>query len=145
MTERIEGPSGPLDIPTLTVLAQRAATHPLITEWQFRPDSLSPRLLELQIDPTQYPASLSGVRLDVRWFEGGMYSFHYLETASNETWQCRWDRHPKPHAPTAHFHPPPDANDLVEPSPLEADHHLAVLFAVLEWLEKRVSKHHDIS
>ena len=40
MTGRGETPSGPLDVPTLEVLAQRATTYPLVTTWEFRPDSL---------------------------------------------------------------------------------------------------------
>ena len=142
MTERPEGPSGPLDIPTLTVLAQRAATHPLVSDWQFRPDSITPRVLELQVDSEQYPAMVDDVRVDIRWFKGGDYSVHYLERSPAKTWQCRWDRHPKPNAPTEHFHPPPTAEDIVEPSPLDADHHLGVLFAVLDWIGERVQECH---
>jgi hypothetical protein len=143
VTGRTEGPSGPLDSSTLEVLAQRAATHPLVVAWQYRPDSLSPRVLELELDARQYPESVDSVRLDVRWFEGGEYSLHYVEMDSEETWQCRWDHHPKPNAPTAHFHPPPDAGRTVEPSPLEGEHHLAIFFAVLDWIEERVREHHD--
>lgn len=143
MPERTEGPSGPLDIPTLNVLAQRARTHPVVTEWQFQPDSLSPRLLELKLDETQYPDPIEEVRVDIRWFEGGDYSVHYLESVSNEVWQCRWDCHPKPNAPRAHFHPPPNAGDCIDSSPIESGHHLAVLFAVLDWVGERVEKQHD--
>ncbi|WP_458190995.1 hypothetical protein [Haladaptatus sp. NG-WS-4] len=144
MTDRPEGPSGPLDIPTLTVLAQRAATHPLVSDWQFRPDSITPRVLELQVDSEQYPAAVDDVRVDIRWFEGGDYSVHYLEISADKTWQCRWDRHPKPNAPNEHFHPPPTAEDTVEPSPLDADHHLDVLFAVLDWIGDRVRERHGM-
>ncbi|WP_227379157.1 hypothetical protein [Haladaptatus halobius] len=144
MTERPEGSSGPLDIPTLTVLAQRAATHPLVSNWQFRPDSITPRVLELQVDSEQYPTAIHDVRVDIRWFEGGDYSVHYLEISADETWQCRWDRHPKPNTPTGHFHPPPTAEDTVEPSPLDADHHLDVLFAVLDWIGERVQELYDV-
>jgi hypothetical protein len=36
--------------------------------------------------------------------------FHYVEThADGDRWQCRWDRHPNPHASRTQFHPPPDA------------------------------------
>lgn len=138
MTGRDEGPSGPLDVPTLEVLAQRATTHPLVTTWQFRPDALSPRVLELQLDTKRYPSVVHSARIDIRWFVGGDYTVNYLERRENETWQCRWDRHPKPTAPRAHFHPPPDASSAVTNASLEADHHLAVCFAVLEWVETRV-------
>ncbi|WP_435362321.1 hypothetical protein [Haloarchaeobius sp. DFWS5] len=37
MPDRAEGPSGPLDIQTLTVLAQRASSHPVVVdEYKFR-------------------------------------------------------------------------------------------------------------
>ena len=134
---------GPLDVPTLDVMAQRATTHPLVGGWAFRLDSVSPRRLELPLDDEQYPPPVEEARLDVRWFEGGDYTVHYLETRGNEVWQCRWDRHPKPGAPRAHFHPPPDAATGVEPSTLQSTHHLGVLFGVLDWLTERVERLHN--
>ncbi|NGM68770.1 hypothetical protein G6M89_07065 [Natronolimnobius sp. AArcel1] len=144
MADRPEEPSGPLDIPTLEVLARRGASHPLVTDWTFQPDSLSPRVLELEVDHTQYPDEIVEVRLDVRWFVGGDYTVHYLEIRDDEEtpWQCRWDRHPKPNAPRAHFHPPPDA-ESVDSSSLDSSHHLAVLFGVLEWVSDRLSDTHS--
>jgi hypothetical protein len=135
--------SGPLDVSTLEVLAERATTHPLVTDAAFQPDSISPRVLEILIDATQYPGPIREARLDVRWFEGGEYSIHYVETEPSGTWQCRWDRHPKPDAPTEHFHPPPDAGPITEPSTLDGDHHLAILFSVLDWVEGRVQELYD--
>ncbi len=129
---------GPLDVATLEVLARRAAGHHLVSAWEFRPDAMSPRILELRLDATQYPESVRRAKLDVRWFEGGDYSLHYLEQRGDSTWQCRWDRHPKPEAQPAHFHPPPDASG-VEASDLDATHHLGVPFEVLERIEERVA------
>ena len=133
-----DGPSGPLDSATLEVLARRARTHPLVLGWGFRPDGLSPRVLELQLDETQYPARVRGARLDVRWFDGGDYTVHNLERHEDGTWECRWDRHPKPNAPREHFHPPPCAASNAEPSPFETNHHLDVLFAALDSIEERI-------
>jgi len=133
-----ERPSGPLDVATLEVLARRGESHPLVDGWAFRPDELSPRRLELQLDAAQYPAPVEAARLDVRWYEGGDYTVHYLETRADDDWQCRWDRHPKPEAPRAHFHPPPDAGAAVVESGIDEHHHLGVLFAVLEWVDSRV-------
>ena len=135
--------SGPLDVSTLELIAKRAVTHPLVAEWAFQPDAMSPRRLELSLDVRQYPSSVAAARLDVRWFEGGDYTVHYLETRDDEVWQCRWDRHPKPGAPTAHFHPPPDAASDVEPSQLQATHHLGVLFGVLDWITERIEGLHE--
>ena len=131
---------GPLDAPTLEVIAQRAVTHPLVDGWAFRPDAMSPRRLELSLAEGQYPSLITEARLDVRWCEGGDYTVHYLETRDDDVWQCRWDRHPKPGAPRAHFHPPPDAAADVEPSTPRATHHLGVLFGVLNWITERIER-----
>jgi hypothetical protein len=135
--------SGPLDVPTLEVIAQRAVSHPLVDGWAFQPDAMSPRRLELSLDETRYPPATTAARLDVRWFEDGDYTVQYLETRGDDIWQCRWDRHPKPGAPRAHFHPPPDAASDVDPSSLQATHHLGVLFGVLDWITARIEQRHD--
>lgn len=131
--------SGPLDVATLDVLARRADSHPLVGGSVLRPDSLSPRRLEVPLDDDRYPDPVTEARLDVRWYEGGDYTVQYLESRAEDVWQCRWDRHPKPDAPREHFHPPPDASADVVAAGLEEAHHLGVLFAVLEWVESRVS------
>jgi hypothetical protein len=115
--------------------------HPLVVDWALRPDAVSPRRLELLLDAAQYPDTVETVRLNVRWFVGGEYTVHYLESRGEDRWQYRWDRHPKPATPVAHFHSPPDV-DGVEPSPIETANHLGVLFAVLEWVTERVETLH---
>ena len=134
---------GPVDVPTLEVIAQRAGTHPLVDGWAFQPDAMSPRRLELYLDEDQYSSSVDEARLDIRWFGGGDYTVHYLETRDDDVWQCRWDRHPEPGEPKAHFHPPPDAASDIEPSTLQATHHLGVLFGVLDWITERIEQLHD--
>ena len=134
---------GPLDLPTLEVLARRADTHPLVDSWAFEPDALSPRSLVIHFDRAQYLPAIESARLDVRWFEGGDYTFHYVESWGDDVWQCRWDRHPKPGEPRAHFHPPPEAAPTVEPSNMDSEHHLGVLFAVLDWISERVERNLD--
>lgn len=131
-----EAVTGHLDIPTLRTLARRAESHPLVDSWTFDPSSVSPRLLRLRLAPNAYPSAVTAARIDIRWFSTGDYSFHYLETRAADSYQCRWDCHPKPTAPRAHFHPPPDAGDA-EPSSL-APHHLDALFTVLDWVSDRV-------
>lgn len=133
---------GPLDVATLEVLAQRAASHPVVDSWRFEPDSMSPRRLTLHLDDSQYPSSVETVRLDIRWFEGGDYAVHYVESRGRETWQCRWDRHRKPGEPREHFHPPPAAGSDVEPSDIPGAHHLAVLFGALDWITGRIEEVH---
>lgn len=137
-----DGATGPLDVPTLESIARPAADHPLVLEETFHPDALSPRRLVLRLDGDQYPAEVSTARLDVRWFEGGDYSFHHVETRDDGSWQRRWDRHPKPGRPRAHEHPPPDAGPRIEQSTLDADHdhHLEVCFAVLDSIADRLRR-----
>lgn len=142
-SSRSESATGPLDVSTLEVIGQRAASHPLVSSRTFQPDRISPRYLEVELDESQYPPPVTDVRLDVRWFVGGDYTVHYVEAGADGRWQCRWDRHPKPDAPREHFHPPPDASASVGPSPLDADHHLEVLFAVQERVETRVRERHE--
>ena len=134
---------GSLDVPTLKVIAQRGGTHPIIDGWAFQPDAISPRRLELSLDEEQHSSPVDEARLDIRWFEGGDYTVQYLETRDDDVWQCRWDRHPKPGEPKAHFHPPPDAASDVEPSTLQAIYHLGVLFGVLDWITEWIEQLHD--
>jgi len=135
--------SGPLDVPTLDVIAQRAITHPLVDGWAFQPDSLPPRRLELSLKQDQYPTPITEARLDVRWFEGRDYTVHCVETRNENVWQSRWDRHPKHGEPNAHFHPPPNGASDVEPSTLETTHHLGVLFGVLDRIIEGIEQLHD--
>ena len=138
-----DSPGGPLDVPTLEVLGRRAASHGLVEEWALQPDRLSPRRLAVRFDPKRYPPEVETVRLDIGWYESDEYTVYYVESRGTDRWQCRWDRHPKPDAPDAHFHPPPDASGAVEPSPIDDTHHLAVLFSVLDWATDRVATLHD--
>lgn len=136
-------PAGALDVATLRVLGRRSTSHPLVTDWGFEPDAVSPRRLVLSFDAAQYPDAVRTARLDVGWYEGGAYAFHYVESRTDEDWQCRWDRHPKPDAARAHFHPPPDASTNVSTSEIAATHHLGVLFEVLDRIADRVASLHD--
>lgn len=131
------GADAPLDVTALETMGRRARVHWLVDEWRFRPDAISPRMLELALDARQYPESVGHARLDARWFEDGAYSFHYVEDRDDGAWECRFDNHAKPDVPAAHYHPPPDAGDA-EPSPLESDHHLGVCFEVLSFVDERV-------
>ena len=134
--------SAPLDVATLRTMAQRAESHPLVDDWSFRPDAMTPRSLVISLATGQYPAHIEDVRLDARWFENDDYSVHYVEAGGGTIRQCRWDRHPKPDEPRAHFHPPPDAAD-VEPSKVSEAHYLDVLFDVLDWVADRLEQLHE--
>lgn len=135
-------PGGSLDVATMTVLARRSQTHPLVGGWRFVPHDRSPRLLAVDLDPSAYPPAVAAARIDFRWFDGGDYSAHYIEDREDGEWQCRWDRHPKADAPREHLHPPPDAESTTASS-LDVDHHLDLLFSVLDWTSDRVAGLHD--
>jgi hypothetical protein len=108
-----------------------------------QPDTLSPRVLALTFDADQYPSSVESVRIDLRRYESGDYTVHYIESRDEGEWQYRWDQHPKPDAPRRHYHPPPDASAEVEATPLDAEYHIGVLFEVLDWVGERVASLHD--
>ena len=73
------------------------------------------------VDPTEVWIELAdglgdadSARFDIQWSELGNYSYHYVDS-SGVNW--RFDRHPCPHSPEKHFHPPPDASTVeAEPS-----------------------------
>ena len=135
--------SGQLDRSTMKTIGRRAETHPLVESWRFEPGRIAPRSLMLALDSTAYPPAVDAARIDVYWFVTGDYHVHYVEQQVASRFQCRWDRHPKTDAPRNHFHPPPDAGGA-EPSPL-GDHHLSVVFSVLDWVAERVGRRDDES
>lgn len=49
-------------------------SHPLVASGQFRPDGLPARHMEIRLDPSAYPATVTEGRLDVRWFTTDDYS-----------------------------------------------------------------------
>lgn len=70
-------------------------------------------------------------RFDVRWSRHEFYSYHYQEP--DDGIGFRFDRHPNPHSPEKHFHPPPDASrEAAEPSCIEVELPDVVTLAVLE-------------
>lgn len=112
-TESGGGETGPPDRHVLRLLERRLADEPLIERTEFRPDAETPYEIVIHLDADQYPESTRSVRLDVQWFTTGDFSLHYVEThADSDRWECRWDRHPNPHANRVHFHVPPAAADV---------------------------------
>lgn len=78
------------------------------------------------------------MRLTIRWFTTGDFSFHYVETRTTGSgWECRWDRHPNPHNTRVHFHRPPDAATVEDLSLPE--HPIAVSSTVLGAIDRRIA------
>ena len=129
---------GPPDRQTLRLLERHLADDKLVATTAFEPDVHTPRRLVVHLDATLYPASVTEARLDVRWFDSGDFSIHYVESdADGPRWQCRWDRHPNDHNDRLHFHRPPDGSD-VEDLSLPSLHPLAVYSTVLEAVAGRI-------
>lgn len=134
-------PQGRLDQTTLRTIGRRAESHPLVESWRFQPDAAAPRYLEVTLDAGGYPSVVDEARLEIRWFVPSDYYVHYIEDRDGQSYQCRWDRHPKAGTPRTHFHPPPDAGPAVD-SPLDT-HRLDVLFTVLDWVREHVEALHQ--
>jgi len=77
--------------------------EPLVEETAFD-DVVNPT--ELHIDLEDGIGDADWARIDVQWSTLDMYSFHYVD---GEGLNWRFDRHPNPHSPERHFHPPPTA------------------------------------
>jgi len=132
--------TGPPDRQTLRLLERQLARESLVAETAFEPRTHEPRLLGVVLDAGQYPESTVRVRVHVRWFATGDFSFHYLETQRDGSqWECRWDRHPNAHNARLHFHQPPDATGVTDLS-LSSVHPLSVSATVVAAIEQRVEE-----
>jgi len=132
--------TGPPDRQTLRLLERHLTGESLVAETAFEPRTHEPRLLGVVLDAGQYPESTASVRVDVRWFTTGDFSFHYIETQRDGSqWECRWDRHPNAHNSRLHFHQPPDAMTSTDLS-LSSLHPLSVSATVLAAIEGRVEE-----
>ena len=131
---------GPPDRQTLQLLERHLASDSLVTETTFDPNTYEPRLLHAILDESQYPDSITAVRLDIRWFTTSDFSIHYVEEHTEENrWECRWDRHPNSHNARLHFHQPPTAEDVTDLS-FPSVHPLEVYSTVLSAIEKRLEE-----
>jgi hypothetical protein len=79
--------------------------------------------LAVTLDPTRYPESVRGARLEIQWYRNDGFNIHYTETHTDDTddsgssiWQCRWDRQSSAQSTREHFHPPPDASEPTDTS-----------------------------
>jgi hypothetical protein len=118
---------GPIDPGTLYRIRKTFVRHePLVESAEIdspaRPTALS-IALSARFDAPR--------RFDVRWSRYECYGFHYEELADGPAF--RFDRHPNPHFPEKHFHPPPTASrDAAEPSCIAVTLPNLVTLAVVE-------------
>lgn len=100
-------PVGRIDRAVLVATAQRLRTVAHVTETVIAPKRGTPTLTAT-LDMSYVPPAVTDAYYDIRWYTSGDFEIHYRETWSDETWQRRWDRHPRDGSRT-HYHPPPDA------------------------------------
>jgi len=123
MTERGNGGSrqpqadhrevfGPIDAGALREIRDLFVDAEPLVKSASLDDPLNPQTLSVELSDGVGSAASS--RFDIRWSLSGNYAFHYTDQQNRD---FRFDCHPKPDAPTRHFHPPPDASSRpVEPS-----------------------------
>lgn len=134
------GTTGPPDRQSVRLLQKHLAADPLVTDTLFEPNPQEPRLLRARLAIDRYPSIVDSARLDIRWFESGDFSVHYVETRNDERrWECRWDRHPNHHNTRLHVHRPPDGAD-VEDLSLSSLHPLDVYSTVLDAIEGHIER-----
>lgn len=112
MTGDHTGEFGPISLPALGRIRNLWLTLEPLVETTGYDDSIAPT--ELQVVLSDGLGDADTARFDIQWSERQMYAFHYADS-DDVNW--RFDRHPNPHSPEAHFHPPPDASTAdAEPS-----------------------------
>ena len=98
------GGFGPIDAGSLRDIREVFAQEEQLVESATLAPPLDPHVLRIELADGIGPAE--SARFDVRWSLTDNYAFHYRD---EEGVDFRFDRHPKPDAPTIHFHTPPDA------------------------------------
>ena len=133
----------PIDSAVLVSLRDRASTHPLVARVETERSDGALVGLRLVFDRDRYPEVVNGATLTIRWYENDEYNFHYREHRDKDeprVWQCRWDKHPNPHAAYTHFHHPPDAGaDAITDDPIETTHPADVLGRTLANVRDRIA------
>lgn len=100
--------------------------EPLVTHATFD-DPLDPAVVQLHLADG---ITTDAGRLDVTWTTEGYYRYHYTE---GETFNFRYDCHPRSDLPDTHFHEPPRAaHDDAVPSCIEVSTVRLVTLAVLQ-------------
>lgn len=112
--ESFDGRVGPLDVEAMTAIRETVCELDGLVDRERTglDDLVDPGVLPIVLDDGIGEAT--ACRFDVTWYRSGHYCVHHVDDAGVN---YRYDRHPKDGAPTAHFHPPPDAPSAdVEPS-----------------------------
>jgi len=127
-------PVGSIDRAVLVAIDQRLRTAPHVTETVLSPKRAKPTLTA-SFDTHYFPAAVETAYCDIRWYTSGDFEIHYQEDWADDTWQHRWDRHPRD-GPRTHYHPPPDAGHPPTAISLPTDYH-----GVMETVEEETLAH----
>lgn len=114
-------PVGSIDRPVLIAIKQRLQTAAHITETGITPKRGKPTLTA-SLDTSYFPPAVEEAYYDIRWYTSGDFEIHYQENWPDDTWQRRWDCHPRNGSRT-HYHPPPDAGHPPTNISLPANYH----------------------
>jgi hypothetical protein len=127
---------GPSDESTLRAILDVFDLHePLVESMEFDSDLDPQKLLVTFSDGFREPG-----RFDIRWSVTDNYAFHYSEPELD----FRYDKHPNPHSPLKHFHPPSDPSAIPVQSCIEVELAELVSLAVPQcW--RRAWEHDDLS
>lgn len=104
MAEDISGPTGPVNLPVLEQIRDLLLDEEPLVETARFDDPVNPTELIVCLSVGRDSSS----RLEITWWTGGAYRFHYTEPGGID---LRFDNHPKDGAPDVHFHPPPNAGE----------------------------------
>lgn len=93
--------------------------------------------LRVELARDYYPDEATA-RLEIRWYRNDDFNVHYREARNDDTWMCRWDRHPNAHNTRDHFHPPPTASRTDAENAKWPSDHRDVGRLVFERIEERI-------
>ncbi|WP_129114040.1 hypothetical protein [Halegenticoccus tardaugens] len=132
---------GPIDSAVLESFRDRVRGHSLVARTGGARTDGRLTALVLHLDADRYPATVLEASVEIQWYVNDEYNFHYRERHDEGTvWQCRWDRHPNPHAADAHFHGPPDADATnVVDDPVTVTHPADVLTRTMANVDDRIA------
>lgn len=98
---------GPIDSAALRRIRELVVDAEPLVDSASLDDPVNPQTLVVEL--ADGIGEASAARFDVRWSLAGNNSFHYTDDGERD---FRFDCHPKPDAPTRHFHSPPDAEPV---------------------------------
>lgn len=127
-------PVGSIDRTILMSIKQRLDTAPYIYSTTLSLKHGKPTLTAT-FALEYFPAAVTEVYYDIRWYTSGDFEIHYQENWTDDReWKRRWDRHPRT-GKRMHYHPPPDAAHPPKPVTLPNHYYEVLRYADAETLD----------